>query len=124
MKLKHMAVLTLSLIAVKVKAECPYDVNKLATAIYKTEGGSKAKYAYGIRSIKYKDINDARHICINTINNNYKRWLKTGSKGDFIHFLGNRYCPTKGNLSLTEKRLNGNWVNNCKKFYNSLTTKK
>ena len=37
------------------------DVEKLANAIYKSEGGAKATYLYGIRSVKY-DANWLRNV--------------------------------------------------------------
>lgn len=90
----------------------------LVNAIFKAEGGHKAQYLYGIRSIKYSNPEEARRICFNTVRNNKKRFLKYGYKThkDFIEFLGSRYCPTKGNLSFAERKLNKHWVGNVKKF--------
>lgn len=65
-------------------------VNKIADAIYKLEGGNKTAYPYGIKSIK---TSNPREVCKTTIRNNYQRWQKAGSKGDFLDFLADRYCP-------------------------------
>lgn len=69
------------------------DAERIANAIYRVEGGRKAKVAYGILSIPVKNEAHARRICLNTINNNHRRWLQAGQPGAFIDYLGNRYCP-------------------------------
>ena len=90
----------------------------LADAIFKAEGGMKATYYYGIRSVKYDDLADARRICINTIRNNRVRYAKWGYKthDTYLSFLQSRYCPTTGKLSSAERRLNGNWLRLVKYF--------
>ena len=88
------------------------DVERLANAIYKAEGGSKTRYPYGILT-KYKTTTP-RQACINTIKHALRDW---DGKGDFIKFLGARYCPTKGNLNNAEKRLNRYWVKNVTYYY-------
>lgn len=71
-----------------------YDAEKIADAIYVIEGGKKTKYPYGIKSINtHGNVAKARRICINTVNNNYQRWLKSEQTLDFLDFLANRYCP-------------------------------
>lgn len=72
------------------------NTNAIADAIYVVEGGSKTKYPYGISpqksGIKTQGKEDARRICINTINHAYKDWISGGHQGDFIDFLSKRYC--------------------------------
>lgn len=87
-------ILCVLLLSLSVHAEIPAGyAEKVADAIYKVEGGKKAKVPYGILSVKVKNEEDARRICLNTIKNNWKRWEKKGSKGNFLDFLANRYCP-------------------------------
>ena len=89
------------------------DVDRIADAIYVIEGGSKTKFPYGIRSIDTKgDVAKARKICINTIRNNHKRWLKTEKKSEFLSFLANRYAPI--GAANDPKNLNSNWLKNLK----------
>jgi hypothetical protein len=90
------------------------DSQRLADAIYLAEGGKKTRYPYGIKSIPCEGENACRQICLNTINNNKKRFLKQSKYKDYIEFLGSRYCPLniKG-----EYHLNKNWVRNVKHFY-------
>jgi len=94
-----------------------YTNEQIADAIYIIEGGSKAQFAYGIRSVKYSTLAKARRICLNTIRNNRIRYAKYGYKQypDYLSFLQSRYCPTKGKLSIAEKKLNGNWLRNLRK---------
>jgi len=91
------------------------DVERLADAIWLAEGGLKAEYAYGIRSIKYNDIDHARQICINTIKNNIKRFQKQTEYKDYLEFLASRYCPV--GVENDPKGLNKNWLKNVRYYY-------
>lgn len=95
-----------------------YSNEEIVNAIYHAEGGKKAKYKYGIRSVSYSNEKEARKICLNTVRNNRKRFADYGHRqySTFIEFLGSRYCPTKGALTQAEKRLNPNWVRNVEFF--------
>jgi len=83
---------------------------QIVNAIFHAEGGYKATYLYGIRSIPYKDEAEARRICFNTVRNNRKRFKKQTQYKDYLEFLGSRYCPPKAHP------LNSNWVKNVKYF--------
>lgn len=85
------------------------DAERLADAIYKAEGGDKAKAPYGILSVKVANREEARRVCINTIRNNLKRWEKAGKPGDYIDFLADRYCPPS-----VDQIGNKNWKRNVK----------
>ena len=90
---------------------------EIASAIYIIEGGAKAAYLYGIRSVRYRDAAEARAICLRSIRNNRKRYADYGhlKYPDFLAFLQSRYCPTKGKLSQAEKKLNGHWLPNLRR---------
>ena len=86
-----------------------YSNSEIANAIYKTENSKR--YPYGVVSINTKGNEAyARRICLNSISNNRKRWVKAGRPEDFIIFMGRRYCPPKVHS------LNSNWVRNVKHF--------
>ena len=87
------------------------DANKIVNAIYIVEGGEKAKVPYGILSVKVRNKEHARQICLNTVNNTYVRWVNSGQKGSFIEYLACRYCPPSSD-PIGHK----NWVKNMK-FY-------
>ena len=91
---------------------------QIVRAIWYTEGGQKAHYAYGIRSVRYRDIAEARRICYNTVRNNRRRYAQYGHKQypDYLSFLASRYCPVKGKLSKREKQVNQFWLKNLKYF--------
>lgn len=98
-----------------------YSLNQWCDAIYLAEGGSHAQYPYGIRSVKCEGKEGCREVCKRTVRNNVKRYKKYGYKQypQFIQFLGERFCPTKGrNLSASEKRLNKNWIHNVERILN------
>lgn len=90
-------------------------VNRIVESIYKIENSKK--YPYGIKSIPIKGKTQiereayARHICRNTVINNYQRWIKSGQTNKYFEFLGNRYCPVPGDKT----GLNKNWINNLRK---------
>lgn len=85
-------------------------IEKLADAIWRIEGGSKTKYPYGIMSIDTgRDVKKARRICMNTIRNNYGRWIKAGKKGKYLDFLANVYCPASH-----DPNGNKNWKKNIR----------
>ena len=86
------------------------NVNKLADSIYIAEGGTKTRHPYGILT-KYK-VTTPRQACINTINHAIRDW---DGSGDFIVFLGSRYCPIGAANDPTG--LNKNWVKNVRYFY-------
>ena len=88
------------------------DVEKLATAIYHAEGGEKTRHPYGILT-KYKTTTP-RQACINTINHALRDW---NGEGDFISFLGSRYCPVNCD---NDNGTNKYWVGNVKRLYAKL----
>ena len=103
-----MKLLILLLCSAVAQAET-WNAERIADAIYKAAGGAKTKYPYGILT-KYKHTT-SRQACINTIRHAHKDW--TG-KGDFIEFLGGRYCPIGAKND--PKGLNVNWIRNVKHF--------
>ena len=91
------------------------NINKMVDAIFMAEGGYKATYLYGIRSISYKDEAEARQICYNSVRNNIKRWKNAGKPEGFISFMSRRYCPI--NAKNDPSGLNRHWVKNVKYYY-------
>ena len=92
-----------------------YDNASIVDGIYRIEGGNKAQYAYGIRSVKYKDKAEARRICFNTVRNNRVRYAKAverGFKGDYIKFLASRFCPIGCD---NDRGTNKFWENNLRR---------
>jgi len=94
-------------------ARAEYSDEQIVNAIYKAEGGAKATYAYGIRSVKYSSKEEARRICFNTVRNNKKRFAKQTKYTDFIEFLGSRYCPVGCD---NDRGTNKYWVKNVRNF--------
>lgn len=90
-----------------------YTNEQIANAIFMAEGGHKAQYAYGIRSVKYSTIAEARRICINTIRNNRIRFAKQNKYKDYLSFLASRYCPIGCD---NDRGTNKYWVKNVKYY--------
>ena len=90
-----------------------YTNTEIVNAIYKAEGGSKATYAYGIRSVSYDSIEEARRICFNTVRNNRKRFAKQTKHTDYLTFLASRYCPVNCD---NDTGTNKYWIKNVRYF--------
>ena len=85
----------------------------IADAIYRVEGGSRARVPYGILSVQVRDEAHARRICLNTIRNNRIRWIKAGQPGAYLDYLADRYCPRSA-----DSVGNKNWKRNIHKLVN------
>jgi hypothetical protein len=83
-----------------------YTDNQIADAIYKAE--NSRTHPYGI--LKHYRTTTPRQACINTIRHAVKDWNK---QGDFIVFLGSRYCPVNCD---NDNGTNKYWVKNVKYF--------
>jgi len=107
-------ILTLMLLMIlypaKTQAEEIPDFEKLVNSIYKAEGGEKATYLYGIKSVPYKDEAEARQICFNTVRNQWRRHNNHSCGKDYLVCLRDRYCP------LEAHKLNRHWLRNVKYF--------
>lgn len=92
----------------EARAKGQHSDDEIASAIYLAEGGAKTKHPYGILK-KYKTTT-ARQACINTIRHARRDW---NGRGDFISFLGSRYCPVGCN---NDDGKNIFWISNVKYF--------
>jgi hypothetical protein len=88
---------------------------QIVNAIYLAEGGEKAQYLYGIRSVKYDSPEEARKICFNTVRNNRKRYADYGYKkyDTYLEFLASRYCPIGCD---NDRGTNKYWLKNVRYF--------
>ena len=84
-----------------------YSDNQIADAIFKAENSKT--HPYGILA-HYKNTSP-RQACLNTIAHAKRDW---NGNGDFIVFLGSRYCPVGAKNDPTG--LNKNWVRNVNRF--------
>ncbi len=88
------------------------DPERLADAIYRAEGGAKARSPYGVLSVKVRDEAHARRVVLVSIRNNRKRWEQAGRPGEFIDHMANRWCPIAA-----DPVGNHNWKANVRKIY-------
>jgi hypothetical protein len=86
---------------------------KVADAIYRAEGGKRAKVAYGVLSVKVSGEAEARRVCLNSIRNSRARWEKAGRPGDWLAYFAARWAPTKGATN-DPQGLNRNWLRNVR----------
>ena len=114
LKSLHLKVIVLTAMAFLISSQVSegsliYTDTQIANAIYLAEGGAKTRHPYGILA-KYKHTTP-RQACINTIKHALRDW---NGEGDFITFLGSRYCPI--GTSNDPRGLNKNWVKNVRYF--------
>ena len=69
------------------------EAGKVADAIYRAEGGARAKVAYGVLSVKVRNAQEARQVCLNSVMNSRARWEKAGRPGDWLEFMAARWIP-------------------------------
>lgn len=84
-------------------------IDKMAAAIYRAEGGAKAKSPYGVLSVNVKNKADAERVTKISIRNNLKRWNSSNKSKDFIDFMADRWCPIAA-----DPVGNKNWKKNVK----------
>lgn len=70
----------------------------ICQAIYLAEGGENANQPYGINPeyIKCKTKEKCKQICLNTVQNNKRRYKEYGFRthNSYLSFLASRYCPS------------------------------
>ncbi len=92
-----------------------YNNSDYVRAVYLAEGGEKAQYPYGIRSVHCDSRLQCKRCCEKTIENNRIRFAKYGHKRfkTYLEYLASRYCPSSGRtLTQAELNLNKNWIRN------------
>jgi len=106
-------------IEVNIRPECRDMLAPIVAAIRYAENGGKGK-EYGILHPRVKPTYRSQAgWCAATVQKNYDRWVKAGSKGEFIVFLGNRYCPVGAEND--PNGLNKNWVKNVRFYVDKFT---
>jgi len=97
-------------IEVNIRPECRDMLAPIVAAIRHAENGGKGK-EYGILHARVKPTYRSQAgWCAATVQKNYDRWVKAGSKGEFISFLGAKYCPV--GASNDPNGLNKHWIKN------------
>ena len=100
-------------IATNVRPECVRTLAPIVAAIRYAENGKT--YQYGIIHKRCpKGYRPQAGWCAATVQKNYDRWVKAGSKGEFITYLGGIYCPI--GVKNDPTGLNKHWIKNVNKF--------
>ena len=84
----------------------------IAYAIAQAENDPKG--LYGVRSVHVTDRKGAARVLLNSIRNNERRFTASGSKGDFVDFMGKRWAP--GGAKNDPRNLNAYWPRNVRYF--------
>ena len=105
-------------IKVNIRLELRSKLAPVVAAIRFAENGGKGR-EYGILHPRVKPTYRSQAgWCAATVQKNFDRWTKAGRKGDFITFLGNRYCPVGAENDPTG--LNKHWQKNVRKLISRL----
>ena len=100
-------------IATNIRPECVRELAPIVAAIRYAENGTT--YQYGIIHKRCpKGYRPQAGWCAATVQKNYDRWVKAGSRGEFITYLGGIYCPIGADNDPTG--LNRHWIKNVNKF--------
>ena len=91
-----------------------YDAQSFCDAVYHAEGGAKAKKPYGVLSVPCNGEAECRRICINSYNNNQKRFANQSKFTDFTEFFASRWAPI--GVANDPTNLNANWLKNVRWF--------
>ena len=101
-------------VRVNIRPECVRELAPIVAAIRYAENGGKGK-EYGILHPRVKPTYRSQAgWCAATVQKNYDRWVKAGRKGDYVTFLGKKYCPIGADND--PNGLNKHWIPNVKKF--------
>lgn len=84
------------------------DMERLLNAVWKAEGGEKARVPYGITTVRVKSVADARRIAHKTLT----RALAERPDLPWIEATARVYCPAK-----TDPVGHKNWKKNVLHFY-------
>ena len=106
-------------IEVNIRLECRSELAPIVAAIRYSENGGAGK-EYGILHKRCpKTYRSQAGWCAATVQKNYDRWVKAGSKGEFITFLGKRYCPVGAEND--PNGLNKHWIKNVTHYTNKFS---
>lgn len=95
---------------VNVREEMHAELAPIIAAIrYAENGGAGREYGILHKRVK-KTYRSQAGWCAATVQKNYDRWVKAGREGEFIVFLGKRYCPVGADND--PNGLNKHWVKN------------
>jgi hypothetical protein len=107
-------------IAVNVRTECIATLAPIVAAIRYAENGGAGR-EYGILHPRVKPTYRSQAgWCAATVQKNYDRWVKAGSEGEYIAYLGAVYCPIGVDNDPTG--LNKHWVKNVTSFSKKFLT--
>ena len=89
------------------------DVSKMCEAIYRSEGGDRTNYPYGIKSVSCKTKDECRLKCLESVRNQFKLFTRHGGKGikNFIREFARRYDSGDSRIGQAI------WIKNVTRIY-------
>ena len=97
---------------VNVRPEMHAELAPIIAAIRYAENGGKGR-EYGILHKRVKPTYRSQAgWCAATVQKNWDRWVKAGRKGEFLVYLGKKYCPVGAEND--PNGLNKHWLKNVR----------
>ena len=100
-------------VEVNIRPKLRAELAPIVAAIRYAENGGPGRQ-YGVLHPRARGYRSQAGWCAATVQKNWDRWHKAGSPGDFIDFLGNRYCPIGADND--PNGLNQHWKKNVRHF--------
>ena len=107
-------------VRVNIRPELRANLAPIVAAIRHAENG-RAGREYGVLHPKAlgKSYRTQAGWCAATVQKTYDRWTKAGRPGDFIAYLGKRYCPVGADND--PQGLNRHWFKNVTAWRNRIS---
>jgi len=95
-----------TIMAAALRNRCQGENLHILFAIRKAENGGPG-IEFGVEAKRGTDLDTQAGWAAATIMKNRSRWYATNTRGDFIEFLGKRYCPNNSEV----------WIKNVKYWF-------
>lgn len=89
------------------------EAERWADAIWRIEGGARARKPYGVLSVPVRDAREARAVVRRSLHRRHDDWLAAGRPGYFVDYFADRWCP-----AATDPTGNARWKRNARKILN------
>ena len=107
-------------VKVNIRPALRKELSRYVAAIRYAENGKR--YQYGIIHKRCPmGYRPQAGWCAATVQKNWDRWVKAGKRGEFVAYLGRRYCPVGADND--PNGLNKHWIGNVRKFHKRFSSK-
>ena len=94
------------------------DFEKMATAIYFTEGTYKTRHPFGVLSVKCQGYTECRSVTLRSLKRRWQEYQLKNMNTPFEEYFASKWAPLNAENDPTG--LNKNWISNFKFFLEKL----